>query len=81
MSEGLKLRHTGIRTERPVVLSHSEKQMVETLRTFGSAEVYASEWKTFDRLERAGKVTLSEPHGKDNLYKTATYREQNYDAS
>lgn len=63
-----------IKKDRPIVLSEYENKIVMSINTFGQAIFPRSEWRTLDRLESAGKVYASDPHGKDNNFKTATPR-------
>lgn len=56
----------------PPYISDADKQAIEALRMFGPQEIHISSWRMFQRLADAGKVYLSEPHGKDGKYKTVS---------
>lgn len=61
---------------RPIYLSHAEKQIIAAVRMFGSLEVHARDWRMFERMVAANRIHLSEPHGKDDLWRTATIKYQ-----
>lgn len=53
------------------ILSQHEKQLVETVRTYGSVPVGRSDWRTFDRIAETGKIEMTDEI-EGNNYRTAT---------
>lgn len=63
--------------QRKIVLSHNEKQMIETVRMFGPQVINSSQWRQWERIAQTGKVILSEPHGpKENLKTVSMPRDE-----
>lgn len=61
---------------KPVYLSYADKQTIETVRLYGTVEVFINDWRMFDRLAQTGRIILSEPHGVNNHWKTASMKRE-----